>query len=71
MAIFRLHIPVLDEVKRKGLRTALNDKWVDVVTRVTAGLNPADVRGVPPSLLPKYLVEDRRVVGWYEPQPAT
>ena len=46
MAIFRLHIPVLDEVKRKGLRTALNDKWVDVVTRVTAGLNPADVRGV-------------------------
>ena len=27
MAIFRLHIPVLDEVKRKGLRTALNDKW--------------------------------------------
>ena len=46
MAIFRLHIPVLDEVKRKGLRTALNDKWVDIVTRVTAGLNPTDVRGV-------------------------
>ncbi len=46
MAIFRLHIPVLDEVKRKGLRTALNDKWVDVVTRVTAGLSPTDVRGV-------------------------
>ncbi len=46
MAIFRLHIPVLDEVKRKGLRTALNDKWVDLVTRATAGLNPADVRSV-------------------------
>ena len=46
MAIFRPHIPMLDEVKHKGLKTALNDKWVDVVTRVTAGLNPADVRGV-------------------------
>ncbi|MBE3096638.1 MAG: cytochrome bc complex cytochrome b subunit, partial [Planctomycetes bacterium] len=42
----RLHIPMLDEVKHKGLKTALNDKWVDLVTRVTAGLGPADVRGV-------------------------
>jgi len=46
MAIFRLHIPVLDEVKQKGLRPALKGKWVDLVTRVTAGLSPDDVHGV-------------------------
>ena len=46
MAIFRLNIPVLDQIKQKGLRPALKDKWVDLVTRATAGLSPNDVRGV-------------------------
>jgi quinol-cytochrome oxidoreductase complex cytochrome b subunit len=46
MGLFRLHLPLLDDVKAKGLRKALADKADDVVTRVTAGLNIADVRGV-------------------------
>jgi len=46
MALFRVHIPILDEVKSKGLKPALRDKVDDIVTRVTAGLNMQDVRGV-------------------------
>jgi quinol-cytochrome oxidoreductase complex cytochrome b subunit len=46
MALFRVHIPILDEVKSKGLRPALRDKADDLITRVTAGLDIADVRGV-------------------------
>jgi ubiquinol-cytochrome c reductase cytochrome b subunit len=46
MAIFRMHLPLLDEVKAKGLRQAGRAKAGDIVTRVTAGLNPSDVRGL-------------------------
>src|SRR3989304_6551319 len=46
MALFRLHLPLLDEIKAKGVRRALTDKADDVVTRVTAGLNIREVRGV-------------------------
>jgi len=46
MAIFRMHLPFLDDVKAKGLRQAGRDKADDIVTRVTAGLNSRDVRGL-------------------------
>ncbi|MCJ7513811.1 MAG: cytochrome b N-terminal domain-containing protein [Anaerolineales bacterium] len=46
MAIFRPHIPFLDEVKAKGVRRAGRDKADDIVTRVTAGLNSGDVRSL-------------------------
>jgi ubiquinol-cytochrome c reductase cytochrome b subunit len=46
MAVFKLHIPFLDEVKAKGVRSAISDKADDIVTRLTAGLNTADVRSV-------------------------
>lgn len=44
MAIFRIYLPFLDDVKAKGLKTAVRDKYSDVVTRVTTGMNPTDVR---------------------------
>ena len=44
--IFRPHIPILDDIKQKGLKKALQDAADDVVTRVTAGLGPADIRSV-------------------------
>jgi hypothetical protein len=37
MPIFKLHLPILDEVKEKGLKTTLQERSVDVVTRVTSG----------------------------------
>jgi quinol-cytochrome oxidoreductase complex cytochrome b subunit len=46
MALFRLHLPFLDEIKAKGPRDALRDKADDIVTRVTAGMNIAAVRAV-------------------------
>lgn len=46
MAIFRLHLPLLDEVKAKGLKATLRAKAEDIVTRVTAGLGTADIRSV-------------------------
>jgi len=46
MAIFRLHIPLLDDLKAKGLKETLRAKTEDLVTRVTAGLGTADVRSV-------------------------
>ncbi len=46
MPLFRLHIPILDEIKHKGLRTAVAEKADDIVTRVTAGLSFSDVRSV-------------------------
>ena len=61
MAIFKLHIPILDDIKEKGLGSAVRDNTDDVVTRVTAGLNPSDIRSVlrddPPVRLPKSLPE--------------
>jgi ubiquinol-cytochrome c reductase cytochrome b subunit len=46
MPIFRLHLPILDDIKTKGLKPALLEKTDDIVTRITAGLNLVDVRGV-------------------------
>jgi len=46
MPIFRLHIPLLDDLKAKGLKETLRAKTEDLVTRVTAGLGTADVRSV-------------------------
>lgn len=46
MAVFKLHIPILDDIKSKGLKPALLAKADDAVTRVTAGLGIDDIRGV-------------------------
>ncbi len=46
MALFKVHLPILDDLKKKGIRQAAEDKFEDVVTRVTAGLGPSQVRGV-------------------------
>ncbi|HUS83750.1 MAG TPA: hypothetical protein VMX56_01285, partial [Anaerolineales bacterium] len=46
MPIFQLHLPILDEIKEKGLKTTLRDRTEDVVTRVTSGLSPADIRSL-------------------------
>src|SRR4030067_112746 len=46
MAIFRLHIPLVDAQKPRGLKATLRAKTEDIVTRVTAGLGTADVRSV-------------------------
>ena len=46
MSLFRIHLPILDEIKAKGLKPALRDKADEIVTRITAGLNTAEVRGV-------------------------
>lgn len=52
MPLFQLHIPILDDIKEKGLRPALEDTANDVVERVTAGLDieatRAALRGDPP-----------------------
>lgn len=52
MPLFKVHIPILDDIKEKGLRPALEDKANDVVERVTAGLDieasRAALRGDPP-----------------------
>jgi quinol-cytochrome oxidoreductase complex cytochrome b subunit len=46
MALFEVHIPILDEIKEKGLKPALQDQFDSVVERVTSGLRPEDIRGV-------------------------
>lgn len=46
MSLFRPHIPILDEIKAKGLRPALTAKAEEIVTRITAGLTPGEVRSV-------------------------
>lgn len=46
MPIFRVHLPILDDIKNKGLKTTLRDATDDVVTRVTAGLNIGDIRSL-------------------------
>jgi quinol-cytochrome oxidoreductase complex cytochrome b subunit len=46
MPLFQLHIPILDEIKKKGLKQGLQDKADEVVERVTAGLNIEDFRGM-------------------------
>src|SRR3970282_453004 len=44
MAIFRLHLPFLDDVKAKGVKTAVKNKVDDVVIRITTGMTPTDLR---------------------------
>ena len=46
MAIFKLHLPILDDIKQKGLKPAMLAKVDDMVTRFTAGLGINDIRGV-------------------------
>jgi ubiquinol-cytochrome c reductase cytochrome b subunit len=44
MDLFKLHIPILDDIKEKGVRQTVEDTANDVVYRVTAGLDIADLR---------------------------
>jgi quinol-cytochrome oxidoreductase complex cytochrome b subunit len=46
MAIFKLHIPILEDIRQRGLKPALLAKVDDMVTRFTAGLGINDIRGV-------------------------
>ena len=46
MALFQLHIPILDDIKKKGLKPALLAAVDDSVNRFTAGLGINDIRGV-------------------------
>ena len=46
MAVFKLHIPILDDIKAKGLKPALLAKVDDAVLRLTAGMGIADIRSV-------------------------
>ena len=46
MPIFRVHLPILDDIKEKGLKATMRDTADDVVTRVTAGLSISDVRSL-------------------------
>jgi len=46
MAIFKLHLPIVDDIKQKGLKPALLAKVDDAVRRFTAGLGIGDIRGV-------------------------
>ncbi len=46
MAVFKPHIPFLDDVKAKGFVPALLFKTNEVVERVTAGLDIDDIRSV-------------------------
>lgn len=44
--IFKLHLPIVDDIKKKGLKTTLVETTDDVVSRMTAGLTVGDIRGV-------------------------
>ncbi|NIM92731.1 MAG: hypothetical protein GTO18_03315 [Anaerolineales bacterium] len=46
MPLFEFHIPILDDVKSKGLKATVKDTYDDTVTRITSGLSPSEVRGV-------------------------
>lgn len=46
MAIFKLHLPILDDIKQKGLKPAMLAKVDEGVNRFTAGLGIADIRSV-------------------------
>lgn len=46
MPLFEVHIPILDDIKEKGLVPTLKDTTDDVVERITSGLRIADVRSV-------------------------
>jgi ubiquinol-cytochrome c reductase cytochrome b subunit len=46
MPIFQLHLPILDEIKEKGLKVAARERYDDAVTRLTSGLSPSDIRSI-------------------------
>lgn len=46
MPIFRIHLPILDDIKKKGVKTTLRDTADDAVTRVTTGLSIDDMRSL-------------------------
>jgi quinol-cytochrome oxidoreductase complex cytochrome b subunit len=46
MPLFEIHIPILDDIKEKGLVPTLKDTTDDVVERITSGLRIADIRSV-------------------------
>ena len=46
MPIFEVHIPLLDEVKNKGLKPAVRDMADNAVERLTSGLGISEVRSV-------------------------
>lgn len=46
MAVFKPHLPILDDIKKKGLLPALLFKTNEAVERLTAGLDIDDIRGV-------------------------
>ncbi len=46
MAVFRVHVPILDDIKAKGLKPTLIAKADEVVNRVTVGLGVNDIRSV-------------------------
>jgi quinol-cytochrome oxidoreductase complex cytochrome b subunit len=46
MAVFEIHIPILDEIKEKGLKPAMMDMADGAVERLTSGLGIADVRSI-------------------------
>jgi quinol-cytochrome oxidoreductase complex cytochrome b subunit len=46
MAVFKPHLPILDDIKKKGIVPALLYKTNEFVERFTAGLDIGDIRGV-------------------------
>ena len=46
MALFKIHVPILDDIKAQGLIPTLLDKTDEAVTRLTAGLNVGEIRSV-------------------------
>ena len=46
MALFEVHIPILDDIKAKGLVPTLIAKTDEAVLRLTAGLNVEEIRSV-------------------------
>ena len=46
MALFQVHIPILDDIKAKGLVPTLIAKTDEAVLRLTAGLNVEEIRSV-------------------------
>jgi quinol-cytochrome oxidoreductase complex cytochrome b subunit len=46
MAVFKPHLPILDDIRSKGLIPALLNKTNEAVERLTAGLDIEDIRSV-------------------------
>lgn len=46
MALFKLHVPILDDIKTKGWRSALVATVDQTVERITAGINIGEIRSI-------------------------